>query len=99
MVLILPCLLKSNNRVKLHFLVLDRCPLFFLFVKAGGSVKLKTLEINAGQSGMVLPFTPAGVSFKSIYYKVPMPVGADGESYLEVPAPLCSLIMWSLVLI
>lgn len=28
--------------------------------------------------GMVMPFTPAGVSFQSIHYKVPMPAGAPG---------------------
>lgn len=28
--------------------------------------------------GMVMPFTPAGVSFQGIFYKVPMPAGAPG---------------------
>lgn len=28
--------------------------------------------------GMVMPFTPAGVSFQGIHYKVPMPAGAPG---------------------
>lgn len=28
--------------------------------------------------GMVMPFTPAGVSFQGINYKVPMPAGAPG---------------------
>ena len=64
-------------QLRFHASNIWRC--FLSNIQAGGSGKLKKLELAEGQSGMVLPLTPAGVSFKSIYYKVPMPVGADGE--------------------
>lgn len=54
-------------------------------------MKLKKGDLAGDIKGMALPFTPTGVSFKSICYKVPMPVGADGEHLRGEGVPLSHL--------